>query len=86
MSQSPRAVIETVKPAEDGRGVVVRLYEAHNSRGPVSFTLSPDVVSVEEIPLLEDGPGTPVTVTNGQFTLSLCPYEIVTLRLHPREP
>jgi alpha-mannosidase len=34
----PRAVIETVKPAEDGDGIVLRLFEAHNTRGPVTLT------------------------------------------------
>ena len=30
------AVVETLKPAEDGRGIVVRLYEPHGARGPVT--------------------------------------------------
>jgi len=77
---SQRAVIETVKPAQDGRGVILRLYEAHNTRGAVEIELEPDIVAVERVGLLEDG-GTPLPVEDGRLALDLTPYEIVTLRL-----
>jgi hypothetical protein len=44
---SQRAVIETVKPAQDGRGAIIRLYEAHNTRGEVEIVLAPDIVARE---------------------------------------
>ena len=77
---SQRAVIETVKPAQDGRGVIVRLYEAHNTRGAVEIELARDIVTVERAGLLENG-GTPLPVEDGRLRLDLTPYEIVTLRL-----
>jgi alpha-mannosidase len=52
---SQRAVIETVKPAQDGRGAIIRLYEAHNTRGEVEIVLAPDIVAAERVGLLEDG-------------------------------
>lgn len=33
MVDSPNVVIETVKQAEDGNGVIVRLYECGRTRG-----------------------------------------------------
>jgi alpha-mannosidase len=77
---SQRAVIETVKPAEDGRGVILRLYEAHATRGPVEIELAPDVTRVERVGLLEEG-GAPLEIVDGRIRLPLRPYEIVTLRL-----
>ncbi len=77
---SNRAVIETVKPAEDGNGVIVRLFEAHNSRGPVELRVSDAVAGVERVSLLEDF-GAVMELENGQVTVPLAPYEIVTLRL-----
>jgi hypothetical protein len=77
---SQRAVIETVKPAQDGRGAIIRLYEAHNTRGEVEIVLAPDIVAVERVGLLEDG-GTPMAIENRRLRLHLTPYEIVTLRL-----
>ncbi|MEX3014776.1 alpha-mannosidase [Gymnodinialimonas hymeniacidonis] len=79
-SLSDRAVIETVKPAEDGDGVIVRLFEAHATRGPVDLAVSDAVTAVEQVGLLEDG-GTPLALTDGTLSFPLSPYEIVTLRL-----
>ena len=77
---SQRAVIETVKPAQDGRGAIIRLYEAHNTRGEVEIVLAPDIVAVEKVGLLEDG-AEPVEIDGGRLRLHLTPYQIVTLRL-----
>ncbi|ABD54974.1 alpha-mannosidase [Jannaschia sp. CCS1] len=77
---SNRAVIETIKPAEDGHGIIVRLYEAHATRGPVSFTLHPSVAAVEICGLLESE-AERVPMTDGAFSLPLSPYQIVSLRL-----
>jgi alpha-mannosidase len=79
-SLSPRAVIETVKPADDGNGVVVRLFEAHATRGPVAFSVSAAVSGVERVGLLENG-GEALQVVDGKVSVPLSPYEIVTLRL-----
>ncbi|WP_224815389.1 glycoside hydrolase family 38 C-terminal domain-containing protein [Hasllibacter sp. MH4015] len=77
---SNRAVIETVKPADDGDGVIVRLFEAHNTRGPVDLALSDAVKSVACVGLLEDG-GQNLEINGGRVSVPLSPYEIVTLRL-----
>ncbi len=79
-STHPRAIIETVKPAEDGHGVIVRLYESHNTRGRVRISVHPQVESVERVGLLEDG-GEAMPIVSGHVEVSLQPCEIVTLRL-----
>ncbi|MEJ6395402.1 glycoside hydrolase family 38 C-terminal domain-containing protein [Gymnodinialimonas sp. 2305UL16-5] len=80
MCASNRAVIETVKPADDGDGVIVRLFEAHNTRGSVELAFSDHVRDVAIVGLLEEG-GTRLDLVDGRAELPLRPYEIVTLRL-----
>ncbi len=79
-SSSERVVIETVKPAEDGNGIVIRLYEAHNTRGDVTLSLHPLVSAVERCGLLEDV-ADPLTMAGNTVTLPVSIYETVTLRL-----
>ncbi len=76
-------VLETLKPAEDGRGVILRLYEGHGRRGPVRLEMAAGIGAVERCGLLEDD-GMAVEMIDRVVTLSLRPYEIVTLRLVPK--
>lgn len=78
--EDQRAIIETIKPAEDGQGVVARLFEAHNTRGPVTLTLHPTVTRVEICGLLETE-SEPVPISEQRVTLPLGNYQILTLRL-----
>ena len=77
---SSRVVVETVKPSDDGRGIVVRLYEAQRSRGEVTLEVGRGIASVERAGLLED-PIEPLALRNGRVQLAVTPFEIVTLRL-----
>ncbi|MCA9888557.1 MAG: alpha-mannosidase [Anaerolineae bacterium] len=76
------AVVETVKQAEDGNGVIVRLYEGERNRGPVTLTAGFNVSAAYHCNLLEEN-DEELVVENNQVTLNLKPYEIVTLRLVP---
>lgn len=50
----PDHVIETVKIAESGEGIVVRLYDAAGSASPLSVTLKGSLVLAGDVNLLED--------------------------------
>ena len=49
----PNVVIETVKRAEDGNGIIVRLYEHHRSRRHVTLTAGFQLAHAERCDLLE---------------------------------
>lgn len=52
-TDAPNVVIETVKQAEDGEGIILRLYEHHRSRGRVNLHAGLDLAAVFECNLLE---------------------------------
>jgi alpha-mannosidase len=76
----PNIVIETVKQAEDGDGIIVRFYESQRERGPVTLTTGFDLASAWRTNLLEENQAA-LTPDGNSVTLSVKPYEIVTLRL-----
>ncbi len=51
---SPNVVIETVKQAEDGNGIILRLYESQRKRGPVQIHAGFAVEAAWETNLLEE--------------------------------
>lgn len=81
----PNAIIETVKLAEDGNGVIVRLYENERTRGPVRLSTSFTLAEVWECNLLEENEQALAIEDGGTaLILNLTPYAIRTLRLVPR--
>jgi alpha-mannosidase len=73
-------VIESVKRAEDGDGVIVRLYECHNSRGiaELSCAVPPKSACLCD---LEENDSADLEVVEGVVPFSYKPFEIVTFRL-----
>ncbi|MAU08822.1 MAG: alpha-mannosidase [Anaerolineaceae bacterium] len=76
------AVVETIKQAEDGNGIIVRLYEGERNRGPVTVTAGFDLTAAYHCNLLEET-DEELSIDGNTVTLNLKPYEIVTLRLVP---
>jgi alpha-mannosidase len=75
-------IIETVKRAEDGNGIIVRLYESQRRRCAVTLTTGFSVQAAYRTNLLEEAQ-TELAVTGNSVTYALRPYEIATLRLVP---
>lgn len=73
-------VIETVKKAEDGDGVIIRMYESFNKRTNTALTVGFDFKSVTVCDLMENDIKTLRTKSN-QIPLTLNPFEIVTLKV-----
>jgi alpha-mannosidase len=80
IASAPNVVIETVKMAEDGDGIIVRLYESHRKRGPVTVRFASAVESAWETNLLEENESA-LSVENNSISLNLKPYQIVTMRV-----
>jgi alpha-mannosidase len=79
----PNVIIETIKRAEDGNGIIVRLYESQRKRGPVPLQAEFAVGAAWETNLLEENQ-TALGVENNSIRLDLKPYQIMTLRLKPQ--
>ena len=78
----PNVVIETIKPAEDGDGFIVRVFENERRRGPVTLDFAHPLAAVEACDLLERPTKTKRVVTEGRrVRFEIAPYEIVSLRV-----
>jgi alpha-mannosidase len=76
-------VIETIKQAEDGSGLVVRLYESQRKRGEFTLATGFRLAEAWRTNLLEEDQE---RLETGEHELqhSIKPYQIATLRLLPR--
>jgi len=78
----PHVVIETVKQAQDGRGLIVRLYECQRQRGPCRLTMSLPLAGAWRTNLLEEDQEE-LACEGQSVEFSVRPYQILTLRLLP---
>lgn len=69
-------VLETAKRAEDGEGIVLRLYEPHGGRGTARIRVPAE--RAWRANLLEDR-GEPLPVDGGEILVGYRPWEIVTV-------
>lgn len=73
-------IIETVKQAEDSRGLILRLYENARRRGPVSLSVGLPISAAYRCNLLEENKFA-LPVKNNQVHFEIKPYQILTIRL-----
>ncbi|NDJ52212.1 MAG: alpha-mannosidase [Chloroflexi bacterium] len=72
-------VIDTIKLAEDGDGVILRLHEYGGARGPIALSSDYPVGSWQPCDLLERPEADPIA--SAELTITLAPYEIKTYRV-----
>jgi alpha-mannosidase len=77
-------ILETVKRAENGDGVILRLYECYRQRGPVTIWCSRPIIGAWETNLLERNEMALPVQEGHAVTLFFTPYQIRTLRLRLR--
>jgi len=77
-------VIETIKPAEDGRGLILRLYESHGASGRARLFFENEPTSAAAVNLLEepiDDATLNLTQKGSVVSVDLRPFQIVSLRI-----
>ncbi len=77
---APQIVIETVKAAEDGKGIVLRLYEASGGACSARLRSAFPIGIAEETNMLERNPA-PLRFDNHSVALNFRAFEIKTIRL-----
>ncbi|MDZ7265592.1 MAG: glycosyl hydrolase-related protein, partial [candidate division KSB1 bacterium] len=73
-------ILETVKKAEDGDGIILRLYEAFGWHQRAAIRLHFPVVAAFRTNLLEEMIE-PMEVSSSTINLTCKPFEIITIRL-----
>jgi len=76
----PNVIMESVKKAEDGNGVILRLYEAHGIDAHASVEFGMPVAKAFLTNLLEEEIQQ-LKVEGGKIVVEFGPFEIVTLRV-----
>ncbi len=77
--------LETIKRAEEGDAVILRLFEHANRRSSARliFDIEPDLI--EEVDLMEQGDGVTLTPQDKAVELAFKPFEVRTLRIRFRQ-
>ncbi|GMQ79522.1 MAG: hypothetical protein BMS9Abin02_2119 [Anaerolineae bacterium] len=78
----PNVIVETIKGAENGLGIIVRLYESQRRRGPVTLTTAFPLADAWQTNLLEENQEQ-LAIDENQLHMTIKPYQIMTLRLLP---
>lgn len=73
-------IIETVKQAEDGQGIIVRLYENQRNRGQVTLRAALPITAAYRCNLLEENQH-PLLVSGSTVHFTIKPYQVITLKL-----
>ncbi len=76
-------MIETIKQAENGQGIIVRLYESQRRRGEFTLTAGFPLAGAWRANLLEEDQYHLDCVENS-LKSAIKPYQILTLRLLPQ--
>jgi alpha-mannosidase len=82
MPEANNIIIETVKQAEDGGGLIVRLYEYQQRRGTAALKTGFNLQAAYITDLLERNQEA-LAVGQNRVLFSIRPYQIITLRLIP---
>lgn len=78
--ESPTAVVDAVKGAEDGNGLIVRVYEAGGARGTAKLNLGFAASGASECDLMENDQ-IEAEIVGGAIEFAIKPYEIKTFRI-----
>ncbi len=78
---APNVIVEAVKKAEADDAMIVRLYEAENSRGNVTVSFGRPIKKVYSCNLMEEE-AEALKIRNDDVTIPMAPFEIKTLMVY----
>jgi alpha-mannosidase len=82
---SPTVILTALKKAEDSNALVLRMYESAGKSQQVEVAIPAGARQATVTNLMENEDGSPVPFANGTATVSIHPYEILTLKVdYPR--
>ena len=73
-------ILDAVKKAQDGKGLIIRMYEAEGKHTHVNVKL-PCNYNITECNLMEEAIENPVLGNGNEFTFDIKPFEVRTFRL-----
>ena len=73
-------VADTLKPAEDGDGEILRVFEPHGARGEVGIEAGCDLRAVTETNLVEED-GDELALEDGRLRFEMRPFQVRSFRL-----
>lgn len=76
-----KLMLGSLKEAEDGRGIILRLYEPHGARGTSVLHFIRRIRGAERVDLLERTLDEELQVEGSLLRLPVRPFEVVTIRL-----
>ncbi len=76
-SSNQDVIVEVVKQAEDGKGIIVRAYESCGGRVNTRFDFGCSIAKVKEVNLMEEGTQE-IAFADSSFERSFAPFEIKT--------
>lgn len=79
-AESASTIVEVIKQAEDGEGLVLRAFDSHGTHDSVRFSFASTLHGVTETDLLEE-PQNDVDHDERNFSARFSPYEIKSFRL-----
>ena len=80
-SLSDHAVLDTLKGAEDGDGLILRVYESQGARGEAAVRFGREIESAVECNLMEVDEAA-ARAEGDTLKFYIKPYEIKTFRIH----
>lgn len=78
--EASNVILETIKKAEDGEGIVLRMYESENAYTKTKLTVNAEFTKAMICNLLEETESE-AAVDGNVIDVTLKPYEVVTVRL-----
>ena len=83
VAEGAELALGSLKGAEDGRGMILRLYEPHGARGPATLRFASVIDRAERVNLLEEPEGA-VEARGDEVLLEVRPFEVLTIRVELR--